>query len=86
MLGLKPRSSALPYLTSINIPFGSFVPLPVIGIPEGYTFARLRIRNDSFATVFLRRGGEFSRWQLDYNKDRTALVVTIMEACNKRTQ
>ena len=39
-----------------KIPFGLTVPLPLVGFPEGK--ARIRIRQDEFARVFIKTESE----------------------------
>ena len=62
---------ANPYVSIVSLPYGIPDKTPtVVQIPAGYSLAKLRIRNDEFWTVFLKKDNLLEQWHVDFvNKE-----------------
>jgi hypothetical protein len=76
----------VPFQTSSTLGYGLVSPqIPVVGVPEGCTVARIRSRPDEFIRVYLRTPDGFEAWSADFtDADHSALRLTHLIGQNIR--
>jgi hypothetical protein len=72
--------------TDGELVYGAFeAPPAVVGLPDGCTFARLKIRCDRIATIYLKIGNRFEERYAEYaDAERKTVRPGLIRAQNIR--